>query len=135
MPTVLGLQYIEHTASKWLKPARPGCLAGRAIGLVSTVEHRLFGVVGCISPWNYPLFLAFLSVVPALLAGNAVVLKPSEVTPGVGERIREVLDPLPSGVASVIQRRKNWERPSSTHPATNFASSVLRQPSARSRRG
>ena len=103
MPTVLGLQYMERMAPKWLKHDRPGRLAGAALGVASTVQHRPFGVVGCISPWNYPFFLAFMGIVPALLAGNAVVLKPSEVTPGVGERIREVLDPLPSGVATVIQ--------------------------------
>jgi acyl-CoA reductase-like NAD-dependent aldehyde dehydrogenase len=44
-----------------------------------------------------------MGAVPALLAGNTVVLKPSEVTPGVGERIREMLEPLPSGVATVVQ--------------------------------
>jgi len=103
MPTVLGLQYMERMAPRWLKPDRPGRLVGLALGVASYVEPRPFGVVGCISPWNYPFFLAFMGIVPALLAGNSVVLKPSEVTPGVGERIREVLDPLPSGVASVIQ--------------------------------
>jgi len=42
-------------------------------------------------------------VLPALFAGNTVVLKPSEVTPGVGELLRKVLEPLPSGVATVVQ--------------------------------
>src|SRR2546423_2790916 len=44
-----------------------------------------------------------MAITPALLAGNTVVLKPSEMTPGVGERIREVLDPLPPGVCTVVQ--------------------------------
>jgi acyl-CoA reductase-like NAD-dependent aldehyde dehydrogenase len=44
-----------------------------------------------------------MAIAPALFAGNTVVLKPSEVTPQVGERIREVLEPLPAGVATVIQ--------------------------------
>src|SRR2546423_13639218 len=44
-----------------------------------------------------------MAITPGLLAGNTVVLKPSEATPGVGERIREVLDPLPAGVCTVVQ--------------------------------
>ncbi|HEX2239611.1 MAG TPA: aldehyde dehydrogenase family protein, partial [Actinomycetota bacterium] len=69
----------------------------------SRVEWRPYGVVGCISPWNYPFWLGLQGVIPALFAGNVVVLKPSEVTPGVGERIREILEPLPAGVATVVQ--------------------------------
>ncbi len=103
MPVVLALQYMSGRAPKWLKSDRPGGFIGPVMGLTSVVEYRPFGVVGCISPWNYPFFLAFMGVIPALLAGNTVVLKPSEVTPGVGERIRAVLDPLPPGVATVVQ--------------------------------
>jgi acyl-CoA reductase-like NAD-dependent aldehyde dehydrogenase len=103
MPAVIGLQYMERMAPNWLRPDHPGRLVGTAIGLTSRVEYRPFGVVGCIAPWNYPFFLAMMGVVPALLAGNTVVLKPSEVTPGVGERLREVLEPLPAGVATVVQ--------------------------------
>jgi acyl-CoA reductase-like NAD-dependent aldehyde dehydrogenase len=103
MPAVIGLQYMERNGPKWLRPDHPGWIVGPALGLISRVEYRPFGVVGCIAPWNYPFFLALMGVVPALLAGNTVVLKPSEITPGVGERIREVLEPLPSGVATVIQ--------------------------------
>lgn len=45
------------------------------------VYYKPRGVVGIISPWNYPLALPFMDAIPALLAGNAVVLKPSEMTP------------------------------------------------------
>ena len=45
------------------------------------VYAKPHGVVGLITPWNYPFFLAFVDLIPALLAGNAVVLKPSEVAP------------------------------------------------------
>ncbi|NHD18760.1 MULTISPECIES: aldehyde dehydrogenase family protein [unclassified Actinopolyspora] len=51
----------------------------------ATVEYRPFGVVGVIGPWNYPAFTPMGSVAYALAAGNAVVFKPSELTPGVGE--------------------------------------------------
>jgi acyl-CoA reductase-like NAD-dependent aldehyde dehydrogenase len=52
--------------------------------------YEPMGVVGVISPWNYPFTLAMTPVVSALLAGNTVVLKPSEVTPLVGLEIGEL---------------------------------------------
>jgi acyl-CoA reductase-like NAD-dependent aldehyde dehydrogenase len=51
----------------------------------ATVEYLPFGVVGVIGPWNYPAFTPMGSIAYALAAGNAVVFKPSELTPGVGE--------------------------------------------------
>jgi succinate-semialdehyde dehydrogenase/glutarate-semialdehyde dehydrogenase len=47
----------------------------------SVLRHRPHGVVGLITPWNYPFLLSMADALPALLAGNAVVLKPSELTP------------------------------------------------------
>ena len=57
----------------------------RPLGLImknkrGTVHYRPYGVVGAISPWNYPLIQPTILVVPALLAGNGIVLKPSEFT-------------------------------------------------------
>lgn len=51
----------------------------------ATVEYLPFGVVGVIGPWNYPAFTPMGSIGYALAAGNAVVFKPSELTPAVGE--------------------------------------------------
>ena len=50
----------------------------------ASVEYRPLGVIGVIGPWNYPVFTPMGSIVYALAAGNAVVFKPSEHTPGVG---------------------------------------------------
>ncbi|WP_024802634.1 aldehyde dehydrogenase family protein [Nocardia sp. BMG51109] len=50
----------------------------------ATVEYLPYGVVGVVGPWNYPIFTPLGSVSFALAAGNAVVFKPSEYTPGVG---------------------------------------------------
>jgi acyl-CoA reductase-like NAD-dependent aldehyde dehydrogenase len=50
----------------------------------ATVEYRPLGVVGVLGPWNYPVFTPCGSIVYALAAGNAVVFKPSELTPTVG---------------------------------------------------
>jgi len=103
LPTLLTIRYLARVAPKALRPVRVGRLVAPVLGFSSTIEWRPYGVVGCISPWNYPLFLAFISVTPALLAGNTVVLKPSEVTPATGELMREVLAVLPEDVAIVVQ--------------------------------
>lgn len=55
------------------------------VNQAATVEYLPFGVVGVIGPWNYPAFTPMGSIAYALAAGNAVVFKPSELTPGVGE--------------------------------------------------
>ena len=51
----------------------------------ASVEYKPYGVVGVIGPWNYPVFTPMGSIAYAMAAGNAVVFKPSEYTPGVGE--------------------------------------------------
>jgi acyl-CoA reductase-like NAD-dependent aldehyde dehydrogenase len=53
--------------------------------LKGTVEYRPLGVVGVIGPWNFPVMTPLGSIIFALAAGNAVVFKPSEFTPGVGQ--------------------------------------------------
>ena len=103
VPALLTMAYLERIAARALAPRAAGRFVGTLLGSGSRVEWRPYGVVGCISPWNYPLFLAFIGMTPALLAGNAVVLKPSEATPAVGELIAELLSPLPDGVATVVQ--------------------------------
>src|SRR5919107_693727 len=51
----------------------------------ATLEYRPLGVIGVIGPWNYPVFTPMGSIGYALAAGNAVVFKPSEYSPGIGE--------------------------------------------------
>lgn len=81
------------------------CHHGEA-GLNYTLRLPL-GVVGCISPWNLPLYLFTWKIAPALAAGNAVVAKPSEVTPisawMLGELSREI--GLPAGVLNIVHGR------------------------------
>jgi acyl-CoA reductase-like NAD-dependent aldehyde dehydrogenase len=57
----------------------------------STVEYQPYGVIGVIGPWNYPAHTPMGSISYALAAGNAVVFKPSELTPGVGRALAESL--------------------------------------------
>ena len=54
------------------------------LNMAASVEYRPLGVVGVIGPWNYPVYTPMGSISYALAAGNAVVFKPSELTPGVG---------------------------------------------------
>jgi acyl-CoA reductase-like NAD-dependent aldehyde dehydrogenase len=100
---MLQLAYLEHLAPKVLKTKRVAPVIGPLLGYKSRMEFRPFGVVGCITPWNFPITNSFLALASPLFAGNTVVVKPSEVTPGCGEALRDLLDVLPSGVATVIQ--------------------------------
>ncbi|MCY9785123.1 aldehyde dehydrogenase family protein [Nocardiopsis sp. EMB25] len=70
----------------------------------SLILREPIGVVGAITPWNYPLHQIVLKVVPALLAGNTVVLKPSEVAPLSAYALTEVLHEagLPAGVFNLV---------------------------------
>lgn len=70
-----------------------------------TITHVPHGVVAVISPWNYPFMLPAGIVMPALLAGNAVLLKPSELTPACGALLAELLHAagVPTDVLQVLQ--------------------------------
>src|ERR671919_2965749 len=107
LQVVLSWLYLERTAPKHLRSERLGGALGFALGLPTTAQYRPYGVVGANTPWNYPFGLAMAAMAPALFAGNAVVLKPSEVTPGVGEVVKSILEPLPPGVATVVQGAGN----------------------------
>lgn len=78
---------------------------GALPGLTGVVENRVpKGVVGIISPWNYPITLAASDAIPALLAGNAVVLKPDAQTTLCALWIASLLEQagLPEGVFTVV---------------------------------
>ncbi|WP_404366698.1 aldehyde dehydrogenase family protein [Marinobacter sp.] len=70
----------------------------------SEVQYTPVGVVGCITPWNYPLHQVILKVVPALAAGCTVVLKPSEIAPTTAYILAEILDgtDLPAGCFNLV---------------------------------
>ena len=67
-----------------------------------TLRYAPLGVIGVIGPFNFPLHLCHAHVVPALLAGNTVVVKPSDLTPLCGQRYAETLTGLPPGVVNVV---------------------------------
>ena len=68
------------------------------------VVHAPLGVVGCISPWNLPLYLFTWKIAPALMAGNTVLAKPSEITPYTAYKLGEICKDanLPAGVLNII---------------------------------
>ncbi|MBI4883997.1 MAG: aldehyde dehydrogenase family protein [Actinobacteria bacterium] len=70
----------------------------------SLIVREAIGVVGCITPWNYPLHQVALKVAPALAAGNTVVLKPSEVAPISAFILAEAIAEagLPAGVFNLV---------------------------------
>jgi acyl-CoA reductase-like NAD-dependent aldehyde dehydrogenase len=73
------------------------------LGKKILVRYRPLGVVGVIGPWNYPLTNTFGDVVPALMAGNSVVMKPSEITPLTSLLVAEGAEAvgLPDGVLMI----------------------------------
>ncbi|MFI9584187.1 aldehyde dehydrogenase family protein [Streptomyces sp. NPDC052236] len=86
-----------------------GADAGRVIDTgrddaVSRVVYEPVGVCGLITPWNYPLLQASWKVAPALLAGNTIVLKPSELTPSTSILLMRALQEagLPAGAANLV---------------------------------
>jgi acyl-CoA reductase-like NAD-dependent aldehyde dehydrogenase len=96
--------YMSTLGEKALRPEKVGRIVGPLLyGSRSRVEWRPYGVVGAITPWNYPITNCLLAFLGALIAGNTVVVKPSEVTPACGELVGELFDPLPSGVFTIIQ--------------------------------
>src|SRR6266550_2802073 len=87
------------------------CREGRAAGeymegYTSFVRREAVGVIGQVTPWNYPLMMAIWKIAPALAAGNTVVLKPAETTPITTVRFAELTaELLPKGVFNVVTGR------------------------------
>ena len=80
---IVHIDWAARNARRVLRPrrVRSGLVA---INQASTLEYQPLGVVGVIGPWNYPVFTPMGSIAYALASGNAVVFKPSELTPAVG---------------------------------------------------
>src|SRR6266481_7223587 len=81
---IVHIDWAARHARRVLRPrrVRSGLIA---INQASRLEYQPLGVIGVIGPWNYPVFTPMGSIIYALAAGNAVVFKPSEYTPGVGK--------------------------------------------------
>jgi aldehyde dehydrogenase (NAD+) len=97
--TVLGFRYFGGMADKI-----EGTVIPVDAGFLNYVEREPLGVVGQIVPWNFPLMFTSWKLGPALAAGNAVVLKPAELTPltslAIAELVRDV--GFPPGVVNIV---------------------------------
>ena len=105
------------------------CLEGRAAGeymegYTSFTRREAVGVIGQITPWNYPLMMAIWKIGPALAAGNTIVLKPAETTPVTTVRFAELAaDVLPKGVLNVVTGRgEPTGQALITHPQVDMVS-------------
>jgi succinate-semialdehyde dehydrogenase/glutarate-semialdehyde dehydrogenase len=95
------LGMIDHELDEIVSALQPEIVEdGR---LRSTIYHDPLGVVGAITPWNFPMSMPAWMILPALAAGNAVVFKPSEETPLCGQAYADVLNEvLPEDVLIVV---------------------------------
>ncbi len=96
------IRFYRHAAPRHLRRRRirTGWLLGKSAG----VEREPYGVVGAITPWNYPFVLVMDAVSPALFAGNAVVVKPSEFTTDTALLVSDLCREagLPDGLVQVV---------------------------------
>ena len=91
MTALNGIKHAQKHLAKWMKPQR------RAVHWTfkpnrARVVYQPLGVVGIISPWNYPLMLSLAPISDALAAGNRVILKPSELTPRVSALLKLMIE-------------------------------------------
>jgi betaine-aldehyde dehydrogenase len=104
------------------------CLEGRSAGEymaghTSYIRREPIGVCAQVTPWNYPMMMAVWKWAPAIAAGNAVVLKPSDTTPVSTVLMAEIMaESLPPGVFNVICGDRDSGRALVTHPIPQMAS-------------
>jgi succinate-semialdehyde dehydrogenase/glutarate-semialdehyde dehydrogenase len=102
MDQAITARYYARIAPRALRPKRR---LSALPGLVSAQEHHIpKGVIGVISPWNYPLVLAMSDALAALVAGNGIVIKPDSQTPFTALRAFELLEEagLPDGLVQIV---------------------------------
>ena len=88
MPFKSGMKHVK----KWMKPEkRKTMFPLNLLGGRSWIEYQPLGVVGVISPWNFPANLTFGPLAEILAAGNRAMIKPSEFTPSVSEVMAEIV--------------------------------------------
>src|SRR5687767_429568 len=104
VPTLDAMHYFAHASENLLRPTKIDIGQYGKMGRSSRIVYKPMGVVGIISPWNFPLATPAEEVVMALMSGNAVVLKPSELTPLTALKIGEIFNRagLPNGLLEIV---------------------------------
>jgi coniferyl-aldehyde dehydrogenase len=105
MPAVRGLRQARAQVRCWMRPQRQRvALPAGAPGTRAQVSWQPLGVVGVISPWNFPIGLSFGPLAGILAAGNRCLIKPSELTPAVSalmqQLVRSYFDPTELSVVT-----------------------------------
>jgi coniferyl-aldehyde dehydrogenase len=96
MPVTQGIDYLRKHLGRWMRPqSRHVALQFRPAR--AKVVMQPLGVVGIVSPWNYPLALCLMPLATALAAGNRVMIKPSEYTPRTSALMASMLSGIFSG--------------------------------------
>jgi acyl-CoA reductase-like NAD-dependent aldehyde dehydrogenase len=97
--------FLARRAPEWLRPERVPHHSIAVKAKTGWLEFEPHGVIAVISPWNYPFSIPISEIAPALIAGNAVLLKPSELTPQTGALIGKIAAAanLPGGILQVLQ--------------------------------
>lgn len=90
VPTLNAIRHASRNLPRWMRPERRHVAWTFKPGK-AWVQFQPLGVVGIISPWNYPLLLSLSPLVDALAAGNRVLLKPSELTPRFSDLLKRRL--------------------------------------------
>lgn len=118
LPVVDTFSYIARYGAKILAPERVHDPQLFYKTKRHVLHHQPIGVVGIISPWNYPFTIPAGEVAIALAAGNAVILKPAPLTPLIGEWIRKAFDAagLPAGLLTVVHGDADIGRAMCEHP-------------------
>src|SRR5580700_3028918 len=81
--------FLARQAPRWLRPERVPHHNIAMKAKSGWLEYEPYGVIAVISPWNFPFSIPLLQLIPALVAGNAALLKPSEITPWTGALVGE----------------------------------------------
>jgi len=92
-PAVHALKFARRNLRRWMRPQRRRLSLPIGVpGARGRVIYQPLGVVGVISPWNFPVMLAFAPLAGILAAGNRCMIKPSEVTPATSELMRQLIE-------------------------------------------
>ena len=92
LPAVVALKSARRHVRRWMRPQRPRvAFPASAPGVRAEIRHEPLGVVGVISPWNFPITLSFGPLAGILAAGNRCLIKPSESTPEVSSLMQRLI--------------------------------------------
>lgn len=106
-PLVEGIRYLHRNVGRFMRPQRRGVALHFLPGSARVVYQPL-GIIGIISPWNYPVGLALMPLATALAAGNRAMLKPSEITPETAEVTAQILSEIfPADQVAVVTGGKD----------------------------